>query len=137
MKQSKSVGGVVINREGLVLAVNQDGNSWSLPKGHIKEEETPLETAKREVYEESGITKLELVKDLGYYQRYKIGPSGKGEDKTELKTIFMFLFRTNQTELKPNDPRTPEVKWVKKEKVAKLLTHPKDKDFFLRIINEI
>ena len=31
-----------------------------------------LETAKREIYEETGIKYLEYIKDLGSYNRYKI-----------------------------------------------------------------
>ena len=49
----------------------------------------------------------------------------------------MFLFKTNQEVLKPIDPTNPEARWIKKEKVAELLTHKKDKEFFLSIINEI
>ena len=136
MKYTQTAGGVVLNQEGLVLVVSQNGNSWSLPKGHIDSGEDKLQAAKREIYEESGISELELIKELDSYERYKIGLDG-GEDKSELKTIFMFLFKTTQEELKPIDPANPEAVWVKKEKVAELLTHKKDKEFFLTIMDEI
>ena len=136
MKKTLTAGGIVLNKDGLVLVVNQNGNSWSLPKGHIDEGEDKLQAAIREIYEESGITKLELIKELESYERYRIGLDG-GEDKSELKQIFMFLFKTSQEVLKPIDPANPEARWVKKEKVADLLTHKKDKSFFLSIINEI
>ena len=136
MKHTKTAGGVVLNKKGLVLVVSQNGNSWSLPKGHIDEGEDKLQAAIREIYEESGISKLELVKEFDFYERYRIGLDG-GEDKSELKTIFMFLFKTNQDVLKPLDPANPEARWVKKEEVAELLTHKKDKEFFLSIINKI
>ncbi len=136
MKQTKSAGGVVINEDNQVLVVNQNGNSWSLPKGHIDYGEDKLDAAKREIYEESGITHLELIKELDSYQRYKISLNG-GDDKSELKTIFIFLFKTNQEVLKPIDPKTPEAKWVEKDKVADLLTHRKDKEFFLSVVDKI
>lgn len=135
-RSTKSAGGVVINQQGEVLVVNQKGTSWSLPKGHIEEGENAIDAARREIYEESGIKNLELIKDLGNYQRYKIGQNG-GEDITELKTIAMFLFRTNENLLKPVDPENPDARWIEKAKVAELLTHPKDKEFFLRIGNEV
>jgi 8-oxo-dGTP pyrophosphatase MutT (NUDIX family) len=131
MKRTESAGGVVINHAGLVLVVNQNGTSWSLPKGHIEAGEDRLAAAKREIYEEAGVTELSLVRELGSYQRYKIGIDG-GEDESELKTIHMFLFRTAQDKLSPVDPDNPEARWVEKERVAELLTHPKDKEFFLR-----
>jgi 8-oxo-dGTP pyrophosphatase MutT (NUDIX family) len=137
-KEAISAGGVVINKEGEILVVNQRGNSWSLPKGHIEEGEEPVDTAKREIYEESGISNLEFIRELGSYKRYKINRVDPTQDDlSELKTINLFLFKTGQMDLKPIDPHNPEARWVKKENVAELLTHPKDKEFFLQIIKEI
>src|SRR3989344_6624132 len=133
--QTKSAGGIVINKKREVLIVSQKGTSWSLPKGHIENKETPLEAAIREIREESGITSLKFIKDLGHYKRYKMSKTG-GNDKSEMKTIYLFLFSTNQTTLKPIDPENPEAKWVDKKEVVKLLSHKKDKDFFLKFIDE-
>ncbi len=136
VKETESAGGVVLNKSGLVLVVNQLGTSWSLPKGHIDLGEGKIEAALREIYEESGIKKLTIVKELGSYRRYKIGKSG-GEDKSEIKTIHMFLFKTEEDFLNPQDPENPEALWVEKEKVSDLLTHKKDKEFFLKVVGEI
>ena len=136
-KCTKSAGGVVLNSKGEVLVVNQNGNSWSLPKGHIDAGEDAITAAKREIYEESGITELEQLGELGTYERYRIGKGGVGEDISEIKSVLIFLFRTTQTELKPSDVTNPEARWVPREKVAELLTHPKDKEFFKSIIGRI
>lgn len=129
MIKTRSAGGVVLNSKGEILVVNQRGNSWSLPKGHIDEGEDELTAAKREIAEESGIKSLELVRKLGTYERYKIGLH-EAEDRSELKEITMFIFRTNEEELRPSDPHNPEARWVPVKDVAKLLTHKKDKGFF-------
>jgi len=136
-KHTKGAGGVVLNTKGQVLVVNQHGITWSLPKGHIDEGEDELTSAKREIYEESGIpiAKLELIKELGSYERYKISLDG-GDDLSEQKTITMFLFKTDQEKLKPIDPENPEARWVEKDKVADILTHRKDKEFFLKVIEQ-
>lgn len=128
MKYTRSAGGIVLNRDR-VLVVNQNHNSWSLPKGHIDQGETPLQAAKREIYEESGIKYLKLIRDLGRYSRYKIALTG-GDDRSERKTIYMFLFLTDQAELCPIDPSNPEARWVTKDQVEDLLTHYKDKEFY-------
>lgn len=120
---------MVINSDGDVLVVSQQGTSWSLPKGHIDPREDALAAAKREIYEESGIRELELIRELGTYERYKIGVDG-GDDRSELKVITMFLFRTSGRELRPVDPDNPEARWVERSKVAPLLTHERDKQFF-------
>jgi len=132
MKKTHSAGGVVTNDKGEVLVVSQHGTSWSLPKGHIDRGESVLVAAKREIYEESGIRDLEFVRELGKYERYRIGVDG-GDDRSELKVITMFLFRTREKSLKPVDRENPEARWVEKSKVAPLLTHKKDKEFFRRV----
>ena len=131
-----SAGGVILSQDNKVLVVNQNGNSWSLPKGHIEHGEDKLTAAKREIYEESGISQLHLICELGSYKRFKIGKDG-GEDAHELKTITMFLLTTSQTELQPVDPENPEARWVTKEEVVALLTHEKDKEFFRSIMNDL
>jgi ADP-ribose pyrophosphatase YjhB (NUDIX family) len=132
MLHTRSAGGVVLNPQGKVLIVSQHGTSWSLPKGHIDAGEDALTAAKREIYEESGINNLQLVRELGTYQRHKIGIEG-ADDPSELKSITMFLFRTDQDALHPKDPHNPEARWVPKSQVASLLTHAKDKSFFLNL----
>lgn len=136
MKTTRSAGGVVLNPAGQVLVVNQNGDSWSLPKGHLDEGEEALEAAKREIYEESGIQQLELIKKLGDYQRPRLAAGG-GDDFSELKRISLFLFRTTQTALKPVDPDNPEACWVDRDRVAGLLTHRKDKEFYLSILEQL
>lgn len=123
---------MVIDAEGRVLVVSQRGTSWSLPKGHIDRGESALAAAKREIYEESGIRDLKLIRGLGTYERYKIGVDG-GDDRSELKAITMFLFRTSEKVLRPVDPDNPEARWVERSKVAPLLTHEMDKRFFLGV----
>ena len=135
IKYSKSAGGVVINSKGEILVVNQigkQGSSWSFPKGHIDEGEEIIDAAKREINEESGLEtkKLVLIKSLENYERTNIfNPS-------EIKIMHMFLFKTDEMALKPKDADNPEARWVDKAEVAKLLTHQKDKEFFLKVKEE-
>jgi 8-oxo-dGTP pyrophosphatase MutT (NUDIX family) len=133
---TESAGGVVLDALGRVLLVSQHGTSWSLPKGHIEPGEDALTAARREIYEESGVSRLELVRELGSYQRYRIGKDG-GENESELKTIHLFLFRTAETTLAPVDAENPEARWVEPQHVAEMLTHPKDREFFLSIVESV
>jgi len=136
-RQTYSIGGVVLNGQGRVLVVSQHGTSWSLPKGHVESGEDEETTARREIYEESGITHLEFVRTLGSYQRHMITDDGKGEDRSELKNITMLLFTTEEIEIAPRDPENPEARWVNRDEVADLLTHPKDKEFFESIKKDL
>jgi len=129
MERVLSAGGVVVSRLG-VLVVNQNHDSWSLPKGHLDPGETDEQAARREIEEESGINRLKLIEDLGSYERYQIGRGGVGENPKQLKRIRLFLFSTMQLELEPKDPHNPEAKWVPTTEVASYLSHPEDVAFF-------
>ena len=130
--RTTSAGGIVVDGGGRFLVVSQHGTSWSLPKGHVEEGEDLLEAARREIYEETGLARVEYVRPVGSYERYKLSKSG-GEDRSELKTIHLFLFRAGGAEEpKPVDPENPEARWVDLGEAARLLTHPVDREFFLR-----
>ncbi len=131
-----SAGGVVLNPKGDVLVVRQRDGSWSLPKGHIQEGEDPKAAAIREINEETGIKDYSIVKILGSYSRYSLADTGM-EDLASLKRITIYLFIARDTELNPMDPRNPAAKWLPKGEVAKLLTHPKDQEFFRGVLSEL
>ena len=137
MKQTISAGGVILNKDSDVLIVSQHGVSWSLPKGHIEAGEEVLDAAKREIWEETGIKNLTLIKYLGSYDRYKIGKDPRIDDKSERKKIELFLFETNEMALNPQDSDNPEARWVKPTEVSQYLTHEKDIAFFQSILGDI
>jgi 8-oxo-dGTP pyrophosphatase MutT (NUDIX family) len=64
----KAGGGLVINPFGKVLLIFRRG-VWDLPKGKQDPGETLAETAVREVYEETGLSDLQLLErlDNGYH----------------------------------------------------------------------
>ncbi|MBI5389291.1 NUDIX domain-containing protein [Candidatus Woesearchaeota archaeon] len=134
MNMTQLAGGVVMNSKGEVVVVAQPNGCWSLPKGHIDEGEDALTAAKREIREETGITDLAYIRPLGSYQRFKIGLH-ELEDPRKPREIHLFLFRTSQEHLQPEDAENTEARWVRKEDVAKLLTHPKDGEFFRSVLN--
>jgi len=129
MAEVQVAGGVVLNAEGNVVVVKNRDAFWSLPKGHIEDGESPEVAARREIQEETGLTRLFLVRKLGSYARCR-GRVGGRDDTSEHRTIHMYLFTTDEMELVPQDSYNPEARWIQKEDVAAKLTHPKDKEFF-------
>lgn len=130
MHMVKISGGIVWNPRRGVIVVNQNHNSWSLPKGHVNQGEGLLAAALREIREETGVPekKLELVGKLATYERDRI--KRKPGDVTEMRQITLFLFTTNHETLAPEDPMNPEARWVWIDDVSPILTHPKDKEMF-------
>lgn len=135
-KHSYSAGGVVVGPQGKVVVVSQGGTSWSLPKGTLEPGEDALSAAQREIYEETGLKSLSLIKELGTYTRYRIALDG-GDDKSLKKTITIFLFTTDQEKLEPIDHHNPEARWVELDQVEGLLTHYKDKEFVSTVKGEL
>lgn len=135
--KTKTAGGVVVGPNNYILIVNQRGNSWSLPKGHIETGEDALSAAKREIYEETGVSDLEYLSDLGSYTRYRIGRDTSIDDTTELKDLTFFMFTTKETVLEPRDSDNPEAKWVEMSDVVNYLSHAKDREFFANSVSKI
>lgn len=129
--KSQSAGGIVFNKRGEVLLVVQLGNSISFPKGRINSDEDHEVAARREIAEESGITQLTLVSDLGTYER----PNMFVPD--EIKQMHMFLYTTDQEELRPSDPDNPEAMWVRVEEVSAKLSSPVDGKFFDEVVMKV
>lgn len=124
MPKTVSAGGIIVNQKGEVALVKNGPDFWGFPKGHIDPGEDALVAAKREIEEETGLTRLSIVREYPAYER--LG----GRDMSELKSISMFLFTTEESDLSPKDPANPEARWVKASEVAGILTHPKDREFF-------
>jgi 8-oxo-dGTP pyrophosphatase MutT (NUDIX family) len=89
-----SAGGVVVDGSR-VLVIRRPGRPGPdgrpevrLPKGHIEPGESPQDTARREVGEETGLTAVEIVADLG---RQTVEFDWKG--RHTVRDEFCFLMR--------------------------------------------
>ncbi|WP_416959403.1 NUDIX domain-containing protein [Streptomyces sp. Agncl-13] len=129
-------GGVIVSPLGEVAVVNQSGTSWSLPKGHLEQGESHLDAARREVYEETGLTSLSLHEELGTYERGSIDSAG-GIDETRRKTIRLYLFTAPAASLAPRDPDNPEARWATPAEAVALLSHPADQAALTRALPQV
>ena len=57
MKLEKSCGAVIF-KDNQVLLIKSVKGHWSFPKGHVENDETELETANREILEETNVKAL-------------------------------------------------------------------------------
>ncbi len=65
------------------LLVQHDAGHWSFPKGHPEGDETLLQTARRELAEETGLRRVQLVATPAFDEHYAFTKrSGKTVDKT-------------------------------------------------------
>lgn len=71
-----------------ILLIQDAKDRWTIPKGHIEEGETAQQTAKREIGEEAGLKKVEVLGWLG-----KIHFRYRRIDKLVLMTTQIYLVK--------------------------------------------
>lgn len=85
-------GGIVFRRgkadEVEILLIQDAKDRWTIPKGHIEEGETALQTARREIGEEAGLREVDMLGWLG-----KIHFRYRRVDKLVLMTTQIYLVR--------------------------------------------
>ena len=125
----------VVMCNGKILSINEiiyGKETLSLPKGHKEENESIIETAIRECYEETNIivSKKELVKELTSYSYEFLTPS----NKLIRKTIVPFLFEVKEEgDPIPKEERMISVQWMDKGEFIEKCTHENVKE----IVKEI
>ncbi len=140
MTPRPSAGGIIVNPQGKIVLVEQHGNSWSFPKGGIEVGETEFEAAVREIHEETGLTDITHIEELGSYERYSIGPDGQGEAiywGIRKRTIFLFTTNATAKDLHPMDREVTQIGYYTLSEAVEKLTHPKDKDFLVTVREKV
>ena len=77
------------------LLLHHTSAHWEFPKGNIEFGEDGFETARREIYEETGISDIEFVKDFISNIEYDFRRSGK----LVHKRVIFYMARTNTREI--------------------------------------
>ncbi len=88
-----SAGGVLVNGDGKVFLTRKiERDEWSLPKGGQEDGESLVDTAKREIEEETGFRNIELVSDeqIGHNYFEFVNPK---TGKRSGKNVYFYLFR--------------------------------------------
>jgi 8-oxo-dGTP pyrophosphatase MutT (NUDIX family) len=113
------------NGQWLVFILNQisyrssDDVYWTFPKGHPEGDETPEETALREMREEAGITLCKLDTSKMFEQRYIFIHEGT---KVE-KYVGYYVGFANQQSFKIQPEEVKEGKWCTFKEAKEKLTH--------------
>lgn len=138
MPRVRSAGGVVLGDSGTVAMVRRrDGDgSWLFPKGCVDEGETDEAAARREILEETGLGDLELIDDLGIYERYAMNPDGS-DDRERQKEIHMFLFAAQPHSALAPSHEIEEARWVSFSRLVHEIGNAKDTAWFTTVFERI
>lgn len=138
IERREVAGGIVLGRGGTVAMVKTRNGSGAFlfPKGHVEEGEDHETAARREIAEETGITDLEFIADLGIYERPRMKQDGTERDGT-LKIIHMYLFAASPDAVLSPTMEIEEAKWVHYQKVAEEIGNEKDRAWYITVFDRV
>ena len=130
-----SAGGVVLRHgeDGVELVLglrrrDRRNATWSLPKGTPDGDETPAQTALREVAEETGL-EVRILDTIGDI-RYRFVRDGCRIDKT----VHYYLMEAIGGDLADHDHEFDEVRWVAVSEADALMRFPTERDIVARAL---
>ncbi len=123
MFHEKSCGAIVYRKSHgnieILLIKHVNSGHWSFPKGHVEGLETELETAKREIMEETGI---DVILDPTFRETVSYSPK-----KDTHKVVVYFLAKAKNFDFIPQEEEISEIKWVDVGYAVNILTYENDK----------
>ncbi len=128
----KGVGAVLINAEGQVFVarrIDTPGEAWQLPQGGIDEGETPRQAVLRELAEEIGTDKAEIIAESADWLRYDLPGEladtvWGGRYRGQMQKWFALRFTGAEEDIDLEASRRPEFtdwKWAALEDLPRLI----------------
>jgi len=105
-----------------------DKGTLGFPKGHVELGETEVETAKREVKEETNLD-VEIDETKRYIIEYVT-------DKGIFKQVVLFLARKISGSEKYQESEIQSMKWLTYEEAIKTITYDNTRELFKKVLKE-
>ena len=126
--KEKSCGSIIFDNNK-VLLIKQTAGHWTFPKGHVDAGETEVETALREVKEETNLN-IQIDASKKYSINYTV------ENGNE-KTVIFFIGKKLSGIETPQEGEVSEIKWVSFDEAINLLTHENSKDLLKKVLKDL
>ena len=142
------VGVIVLNNENKVFVGKRKDNPvdrWQMPQGGVDIGESYLSAMKRELYEETSIKSIEILKEINGFFEYElpknlVGIIWKGKFRGQKQKWFItrFIGNENEINLQTKNPEFIEWKWIIPDDLPKTIVDFKKKMYveLLEIIND-
>ena len=133
MKSEKSCGAIVLspghtNRKVLLIK-HENGGHWAFPKGHVEHDETEVETALREIKEETG-----LDADLSTAFRKSVSYSPA---PGVMKEVVYFIAFAHTETIEKQDAEVTDFAWMPFNEALQAITYENDKSILQSAIDFI
>ena len=140
------VGIILLNSENKVFVgkrIDNPENFWQMPQGGINNNESFFQAAKRELEEETGITKTKLIKELDQWLTYDLpknllGKIWQGKYRGQKQKWFIMKFegRDQEINVNTNSPEFLDWKWINPVELPKIVVNFKV-DIYKKLLNEL
>jgi bis(5'-nucleosidyl)-tetraphosphatase len=131
--QEHSVGVIPVKKSPQgwqVFLIHQiHGNFWGFPKGHVEPEETPIDTAKRELFEETGYQISKLLKENPWTEFYTFTKQSKMVRK---KVEYFLVEVTGDFSLQVEEIH--DGKWFTFDEAMQKVTYPSAKNILNKTV---
>lgn len=102
------------------LLLHYESGHWDFPKGHIEKDESKIEAAQRELYEETGIQGCTLIANFEYSFEYFFRYAGNPQPIK--KTVYFFIGKVRNKEVTLSHEHRGFI-WLPYTKAVKQLTY--------------
>ena len=140
------VGIIILNKQNKVFVAKRIDNpidKWQMPQGGLDANEDYVSAMKRELYEETSIKSIKVLKQLEGFFEYElpnnlIGIIWKGKYRGQKQKWFItkFIGEEKEINLKTQNPEFIEWKWVMPEELPNVIVDFK-KNMYLKLLDNI
>ena len=137
------VGAIILNDENKVLVGKRKDNpidKWQMPQGGVEKNEDYVDAMKRELFEETSVTSIKILKEFDEWLEYElpnnlVGIIWKGKFRGQKQKWFISRFAGNDSEIniKTNHPEFIDWKWVEMNELPNIIVDFK-KDIYKKIL---
>ena len=140
------VGIIVLNNNNKIFVGKRrdnPGNKWQMPQGGVDEGEDFISAMKRELYEETSIKNIKILKVIDRMYEYElpenlVGIIWKGKFRGQKQKWFItkFLGKDEEININTKKPEFINWKWIEPKELPEVIVNFK-KNLYLNLLKEI
>ena len=140
------VGVIVLNNKNQVFVgkrKDNPGDKWQMPQGGVDKGESYINAMKRELFEETSIRNIKILKEVDRIYEYElpdnlVGIIWKGKFRGQKQKWFItkFLGEDSEINLNTEHPEFIDWKWIEPKLLPEVIVNFK-KDLYINLLAEI